>query len=199
MPKDGRLVLQLLEALQRLEQIGKVVIREIPEPDALAGDEIHDEYDPLVGQVSHDAVVAMVRAGIDQVNGLGADAHSHLVPERAVGHDDLGIRLGGQRLVGFRVGDDGYIVCQRSSAADVIGVVMAVDDGHDRLGCDLGDLALVDLGCLRRYRVEGDDALAGDEKDGVVRAEAEPVYTVRDLSSLVLWPLPLGGGCGALS
>ena len=78
------------------------------------------------------------------------------------------------------MGDVGRGVGELTGGADVIGVVMAVDDVLDRFIGHVGD-GLRQIGSDVRRRVDQDDSITCREKHGLVETVGDPVQPVPDL------------------
>jgi hypothetical protein len=135
----------------------------------------------VVGEVDVDVVRRVVRAVPRQVDPLAADAQRTPGLERLVGqrHGSLRIVAPGQQPPGLDVADPYDVVAEHRRRADVVGVVVRVDDvghlvGHTVVRRDPVDGPL-QVAPDRRWRVEQHDALPGGQEGRLVGAVGDPV------------------------
>ena len=139
-----------------------------------------DQHQRVVGrEVDVDVVGRVVGAVPGQVDPLPADAQRAVGLEGHVGHRPGRVVVPGQQPLGLDVADPDHVAAEQRRGAEVVGVVVRVDDVGHLVGHAVGGRDLVD-GALQvvpdaRGCVEQHHPVLGGQEGRLVGAVGDPV------------------------
>ena len=113
---------------------------EFGEGDPAGVDDVDEQEGLLNGGVDEGVVGGVVGALVGEFEGLIADVQGIVALEGCGWEGTVGVGALGQEVFGLLVGDDcGVAVDEEVGAADVVGVVMGVDEVGDGEVCHVAD------------------------------------------------------------
>lgn len=161
---------------------------EVPEGDPAGVDLVDHHEDFLTGGVDEDVAEVVADAGEGEVEGLISGCEGVVGVEGDLGDGTEGIVCGGELGGGVGVGDGGYagvgLVGEEVGGAGVVGVGVGVDEvAHGEVG-EVGD-GILEVVAGGGGRVDDNDAVGGDEDEGLVGAVGDHVGALAEVADAV--------------